>query len=444
MRRLIRFVYDTWYGASAVCILLLAVNVLVSISCFNCGFAVSIVLGTVSAVLSLLLVVGFLNLIFAIVLSLFRRKWILAAGQFAITILTSVGLIWVLVLLSFFSMFGPSEDHFADDIRMPTDIKVTKPENGYEIPAGGIAAADSYSVALTVAATNVLSSRGKISCDISELDGLYKKDASFVRRYWASHPGWRFSRDRFSDRLTAYRRVRTCGHWHVGLCIPDVGPAGHDDCVRSIMGECLALTEGVDWDGIKCRSGDRVGVFFKTDVDSQKIGTILCKGDAITLMVRESSCFSASRVMQPIFDFTQAEFAALRKTNGDWDAARELLPNDAIRKGESSMTLFGDGGRYSYDAWVNPGEEGEVYLKAFEVTKGTRLSETRIKNDTREYVGWSDDPSEKFLASSSFTIYEGDLGKYYAARIEIWFIPARGGDERKLVEGVFRVEGWQR
>ena len=33
-------------------------------------------------------------------------------------------------------------------------------------------------------------------------------------------------------------------------------------------------------------------------------------------------------------------------------------------------------------------------------------------------------------------------GIYYPARIEIWFRPAAGGAPRKLVEKIFRVEGW--
>ena len=93
---------------------------------------------------------------------------------------------------------------------------------------------------------------------------------------------------------------------------------------------------------------------------------------------------------------------------------------------------------------VNPGEPGEVYLKAYEVTKGTRLSEGRLGERTRGYVGWSDDPEEKFSVGSEFTIYEGDWEKYYAARIELWFVPANGGKERKLTERVFKVEGWMR
>ena len=41
-------------------------------------------------------------------------------------------------------------------------------------------------------------------------------------------------------------------------------------------------------------------------------------------------------------------------------------------------------------------------------------------------------------------IGEGDWGKYYAARFEVWFDPDSGAPERKLLEKNFKIEGWQR
>ena len=98
------------------------------------------------------------------------------------------------------------------------------------------------------------------------------------------------------------------------------------------------------------------------------------------------------------------------------------------------------GGIYRYMATVNPGEEGEVYLRAYEVTKGTRLSADRMKQRTLEKVTGG---GEQIIGiGKEFTIYEGDWGKYYAARIEMWFIPTNGGKPRKLKEKLFRVQGW--
>lgn len=57
---------------------------------------------------------------------------------------------------------------------------------------------------------------------------------------------------------------------------------------------------------------------------------------------------------------------------------------------------------------------------------------------------WSTDISEKFGAKAGFTIYEGDWGKPYAARFEVWFKPDSGKQERKIAERIFKIEGWQR
>ena len=125
---------------------------------------------------------------------------------------------------------------------------------------------------------------------------------------------------------------------------------------------------------------------------------------------------------------------------------RSLLPPGAISHGSPSLDLLNgmQPGIYESRIRVNPGEPGKIYLKAFEATKGTPLSDTRLKQRSNEWVGWSADLGELFLSNTDFTIYEGDWGKPYAARFEVWFQPDSGAPERKLLEKVYRIEGWQR
>ena len=98
------------------------------------------------------------------------------------------------------------------------------------------------------------------------------------------------------------------------------------------------------------------------------------------------------------------------------------------------------GGIYKYQATVSTDEDGEVYLRAYEVTKGTRLSANRIKQRTTEKITGKGEHT--IGVGKEFTIYEGDWGKFYAARLEIWFLPANGGEPRKLKEKIFKVQGW--
>jgi hypothetical protein len=123
------------------------------------------------------------------------------------------------------------------------------------------------------------------------------------------------------------------------------------------------------------------------------------------------------------------------------DLARRLAGND----GHPFRLLTGmQPGIYGVVYTLNPGEPGSVYLKAFEVTKGTPLSVDRLERASITRMAWSTEPSERFGAKAGFIIYEGDWGKPYAARFEVWFKPDTGKTERKLTERNFVIEGWQR
>lgn len=101
------------------------------------------------------------------------------------------------------------------------------------------------------------------------------------------------------------------------------------------------------------------------------------------------------------------------------------------------------GGIYTYDFYYGPLSSGEIYLKCFEVTENLPLSEERIAESSKVII----DPTSSFaklVSRQEFTIYEGDWGDYYAARIEVWYRDSVTKEERKLLEKVYRVEGWMR
>lgn len=103
-------------------------------------------------------------------------------------------------------------------------------------------------------------------------------------------------------------------------------------------------------------------------------------------------------------------------------------------------------GLYTYAVWTRRIEKGKIYLKAFEVTENEPLSVDRLKERSIIEVY---NPTDSIVKSSmknetEFTIYEGDWGKPYAARFELWFKPDNGGKERKLLEKNYEIEGWQR
>ncbi|TAD95125.1 MAG: hypothetical protein EAZ97_15970 [Bacteroidetes bacterium] len=108
-------------------------------------------------------------------------------------------------------------------------------------------------------------------------------------------------------------------------------------------------------------------------------------------------------------------------------------------------------GIYSYKIWTRNIEKGYCYLKAFEVTHNDPLSVDRLKErskieiyNPKDSIAMFSMGKTQYNVDRDFTIYEGDWDKPYAARFEVWFVPAKGGQERKLVEKIFKIEGWMR
>lgn len=117
-----------------------------------------------------------------------------------------------------------------------------------------------------------------------------------------------------------------------------------------------------------------------------------------------------------------------------------------LRKTKTDFQLYESfqPGLYEYDFWTNKLESGSIYLKAFEITQSYPLSADRLADDSKIIIVNKSDSIIRFESPNHFTIYEGDWGKPYAARFEVWFKPAKNGNERKLYEKNFIIEGWQR
>ncbi len=101
-------------------------------------------------------------------------------------------------------------------------------------------------------------------------------------------------------------------------------------------------------------------------------------------------------------------------------------------------------GLYEYDFWTSKIDSGTIYLKVYEITQNSPLSTWRLPQSSSIKIFNPTDSIAKVGSTSHFTIYEGDWGKPYAARFEIWYKPAIGGQERKLFEKNYKVEGWMR
>ena len=101
------------------------------------------------------------------------------------------------------------------------------------------------------------------------------------------------------------------------------------------------------------------------------------------------------------------------------------------------------GGIYKYDFCYGALPAGEIFLRCYEVTGNIPLSTDRIEERSKVTTD-STSAFSRLVNHQQFTIYEGDWDDYYAARIEVWFRDAATKQERKLMEKVYRVEGWMR
>lgn len=100
------------------------------------------------------------------------------------------------------------------------------------------------------------------------------------------------------------------------------------------------------------------------------------------------------------------------------------------------------GGIYEYSLYWPALADGEVYLRCFEATENIELSKDRLKSrTTRKVTGHNG--FGLVVDKGEFTIYEGDWEDYYAVRVEVWHKPTKG-KARKLMEKVYRMEGWMR
>jgi hypothetical protein len=118
----------------------------------------------------------------------------------------------------------------------------------------------------------------------------------------------------------------------------------------------------------------------------------------------------------------------------------------ALTKSKTDFQLYNSfqPGLYEFDFWTGKIERGTIYLQAFEITQEYALSTDRLPERSAIKIYNPTDSILKFSTTSDFTIYEGDWGKPYAARFEVWFKPDNGGKERKLFVKNYKIEGWQR
>lgn len=118
----------------------------------------------------------------------------------------------------------------------------------------------------------------------------------------------------------------------------------------------------------------------------------------------------------------------------------DSILNLKISKRKFSIANYGQPGQYKSFVFINPKENGSVFLKAFDAVGNIELSEDRLKKRTKLTVK----KGEPRIYSQEFTIYDGIWGSKYVARFELWFSSYDKQKEYKIDEEFYLIEGWIR
>ncbi len=392
----------------------------------------------IGLVLLLLLVV---NGIFSI-MDLCKRR----IKQGAIGLIGTILLSWIALYVTIGSLFIvllDEEDHFADNLKLPEGIELTeplKPEEYFAAHSVEKVSEDSFQYQVIAAAN---SRNGLNKNDPGRVPALEKistmpDGCEYLIRYLNASPEWDVYEDEDSCGLYAVRHFQLDGHLQ-----------------RSM--DHYYLDDDFNWNwqyrlgiGLDGRSWYPAAKMNETELSVLKSGKQLTlsvySNGKVVLDIFEENKTPGSPMTAMTLRLLEKEFHALHLLiSEDPEQWVKAVPADTnIHKdAQPDIILYNgfQGGIYDADIWCNPGEPGLLYLKAFEITQGTPLSEDRMPNAK---AGYSGDLNEMFLREMGFTIYEGNWGQYYGARFEVWFKPDSGQPDRKLFEKNFKIEGWQR
>jgi len=402
-----------------------------------------------SQVLFYLAALAFLGVIAAMIVNFVKKRRRLGFINLLLLFGCGVASMGALAFVLFFSMFGPSEDGFADNLTIPAGIEMAEPDPDTKDPFGDdeTKASDAFQLAIRKAAASPGNNKTDFTPSMPSLRQASTHHSDALREYVEASPDWHVFMDqghRFAARCWSYDgEPRHTLHGYISRFGDDSG----------FQTRCLLCLDRKQWSHYEVQhvaEGSTPVQPEMTQGNQLDESRVMIDCGGIWVEIFEQSNNPERRV-------TKATISQLEKEFSEFLKAPEAAVKDARLKARELVTrMAGDDkhpfrlvsgmqpGIYEVVYSINPGEPGSVYLKAFEITKGTPLSTDRLKEQSATRMTWSADTSERFGAKAGFTIYEGDWGKPYAARFEVWLTPDSGKPERKLAERIYKIEGWQR
>jgi hypothetical protein len=442
IKRILTLYFNSWWLPALVYICLLG------------GFMITAILrwkppALVANVLFCFAGLAFLGLTAASLWNLIKKRW----GKGIINALLVFGCgaatVFAFGFLMFTTMFGPSEDGFADSLTIPEGIEIAEP-NTYANGTMDVNTANGIDEFQDIVRKSLAvpgSDEEEFLPEMPSLRRAATDHAKMFRDYIDASPDWHVFIEQgncFASRRWSYGgEPRNTLHGYISEFDGDSG----------FQTRCLICLDRKQWGSYSVQHVEEGTRPVKPDMswgNNLHESRVMIDCGGVWVEIFEESGKPERRVTKATVTALEKEFsefvidpkAALSRVR---DRSRELASHHADKDGHPFQLLTGmQPGIYGVVYSLNPGEPGSVYLKAFEITKGTPLSVDRLEMASKTRMAWSIDPSERFGERAGFTIYEGDWGKPYAARFEVWFKPDLGKNERKLAERIFKIEGWQR
>ncbi len=399
--------------------------------------------------LFILALIALLGVVAAAIWNLLKKRWSEGIVNVLMIVACAVAACMAFAAIMFASLFGPSEDGFADELAIPEGLEcaIPDPKETYFWADRSFMGSDAFQSAVRNALAVPGNGDPSITPAMPSLRKASTDHAAAFLDYLEASPDWHvfFDRgNRFAARRWSYNEEpQETLHGYISeFGGPTIFQTRCLLCLDRRPWSRYAvqhIQEGVDPSVPEIKKGN--------DLYESRV-MIECGGVWVELF--EQSDNPERRVTKATIKLLEEEFASfLTDPEGAVESARSwsIAWTQRFAGGDEVPFRLVDGlqpGIYDVVYFLNPGEPGTVYLKAYEVTRGTPLSVNRLKARSATRMAWSTNATERFAAKSGFTIYEGDWGKPYAARFEVWFEPDSGASARKLAERVYKIEGWQR
>lgn len=434
--------FNSWWLPSLLYICLLGAAVITGISPWQPLVWVATVLFCGAGI-------SFLGLLAVSVFNLVKKRWRIGIINALLIIGCAAATVFSIGFLMLASMFGPSEDGFADKLTIPEGFEIHEPgpDAGDTMKSNTSDGTDEFQAAIRRALLVPGVDATGFTPEMPSLRSATTNHPGTFRDYIEASPDWHVfveRETRFAARRWSFEgEPRDTLHGYIS-------EFGGDAAFQT---RCLICLDRKPWSKYRVQHVEEGQQPVKPEMrrgNNLHESRVMIECGGVWVEIFEQSAQPERRVTKATVGNLEREFSEfLRNPEGAVTRARsrsrELAKLLAGKDDYPFRLVTGmQPGIYGVVYSLNPGEPGSVYLKAFEVTQGTPLSVERLKEKSETRMTWSTELAERFGAKAGFTIYEGDWGKPYAARFEVWFKPDSGEAERKLAERIFKIEGWQR